>query len=243
MPYLCTVTIPSLTGVPADSVNMQMAVDTTGPSVNGAEAAEVADIWRSVWVDALPVALTAAGEFLSPTLSRVTNACEFSVYDITGHEDGSPHGSPIVSVFGTIDGAGASTALPSEVAVVATLEAVGRAVAAVETPDGADPGSAIDRPKQRHTGRFFFGPCNSACIAIVSSVARPSAGIQTHLMQMVETFDDELRAATATGLAAGMWSRADAEVRRLEAVSVDNAFDTQRRRGEKATIRQRRTLP
>jgi hypothetical protein len=48
--------------------------------------------------------------------------------------------------------------------------------------------------------------------------------------------------ALDVGVRPVVWSRKDAQVRPVAAVSIDNAFDIQRRRGEEPTLRTRTAL-
>jgi hypothetical protein len=120
-------------------------------------------------------------------------------------------------------------------ALAITLEAIGREDAAVEASGGAS------RPKQRRTGRVYVGPLNTIASA-TTGTSRPTAGIITHFLEAVDVLNADL-ISLSNGEALGVWSRSDATVRALEAVSIDNAWDTQRRRGVAATARTRNTLP
>lgn len=176
------------------------------------------------------------GATMSPSRSRAANACTVKTYDITGHLDGSDHGSPTGTSTFTLPASTSTIGLPDESALVIRLESEGRAAAQVETADGADPGSLPDRPKQRHTGRVFFGPLNgdSELQTTVDGHLRPSAAMTLRARQAMEGLALDLAANASYVL--GIWSRVDAVVRDAWYIVTDNAYDTQRRRGPGATI-------
>lgn len=241
MTNLVTVNIPSVTNLPKDAVSNQFAISGLSSS-NLADfaaiAAAVADFYNgagATWGEKIC-------QYMSDSLSRVTNACTVKMYDLDGHLDGSNHGSPVAAGTFTLGAALAGTPLPSEVACVLRLEATGRATALSEVPDSGDPGSSPDRPKQRRTGRVFIGPLQVSAITEASNIARVSPNLIGNIT------DAALRLAAAIGALTGsselgVWSRADQIVRDLESVAVDNAFDTQRRRGESASGLTRVTVP
>lgn len=233
MPLLVTVTIPSLTNLPADSVTNQWAIATTElPSA--AEMDSIQAAIRDFYTVVDAGSARTVGQYLSQQMSRVANACQIKVYDITGHEAGTPHGSPIDASSFTLPAVVGGSAMPSEVACVLRLEAEGRATALVEAVDGADADLAVDRPRQRRTGRVFIGPLTTSAVFVVTNVPRVDPSLIETLNGRAVSTHDTIK-ALSPDIRLGVWSRKDAIVRPLESVAVDNAFDTQRRRGEKAS--------
>lgn len=238
MSLLVTVTHESLTGLVQDRVVNTFAV-------NQADPADVDAEFMNAWTrffNVAPAGVDRAGgafgtglcNYLSPVLDRTANRSTTRVYEIPAVP--GPLGSPVAAQSFTLGpAAGAATALPSEVACVLTLEAAGRADAPVEIQGGAV------RPKQRFTGRLFIGPLNSAAVTIVGGVARPANVFQDLMIEAFRALDDDIRAEHPTHDLA-VWSRSDDLVRPVAHVSVDNAFDTQRRRGEDPTARRRVAL-
>lgn len=194
-------------------------------------------------------------QFLSPVISRVTNACHARMYDLDDGAGGIKDvltpgvilGSPIAETAWTLNAAGGTeNPLPNEVAMVCTLNALGRDAAAVEIPDTGDPGSEPDRPKQRRTGRVYIGPLNFTAQTAASSQPIPVDLFEDTVRGAIINADEWLRTASDTGPAGnrlGVWSRKDRIVRGLEAVTTDNAWDTVRRRGRGPTIRQTSPVP
>jgi hypothetical protein len=103
------------------------------------------------------------------------------------------------------------------------------------------PGGAT-RPRARDRGRVYIGPLSaSGCISQEATTLRPfvSDNLRNTLI------DAGRRLANFAGLPATwvVWSRKAAAVHNVVALSVDDAFDTQRRRGERPNVRTTWTLP
>jgi hypothetical protein len=233
MGFLFTVNLPSITNLPKDAVTNSFVVANT-LAFGDTERESAMDAIVDFYNLATPTSTVPVANRLSQALSRATDACTIRCYDITTHLDGSNHGSPVDARSFTLAASAGATGLPSEVACVLRFEALGRDTALVEAPDSGDSGLANDRPKQRHTGRVFLGPLVTQSIAAGSNPPRLATdNINTfleagqRLAQDIDTID--------AGVGLGVWSRADAVIRVVGHVAVDNAFDTQRRRGEAAT--------
>lgn len=248
MEVLAKVTLSSDTNLAADSVvntfafsNVDDMTDFTLDSISEALQA----FYRTIPTGGLaPLA-----DYLSPVLSNATLGSTVDIYDITGKLAQDPVtgkmplvGSPAFTESFTLQAPapGGVTPLPSEVAYVVTLEAFGREDAPVELDDDADFGAERNRPKQRHTGRLYLGPLNSLCTQVVSGVCRPSAALRDTARLAVAQLASTVFGANGALLA--VWSRKDGVLRTVDNVSVDDSFDTQRRRGEKASVRLRYDL-
>lgn len=139
------------------------------------------------------------------------------VYDLS---DPEPR-KPIYDTETSLPGMVATAGLPAEVCVCCSYE--------------APPTSGL--PQARRRGRFFFGPLNTAASDSTGNV-RPALALQQVLTQAVANM------AAQTKLAGWTWvvfsPTNGLEVLSHPAVSrawVDNAFDTQRRRGPRPTTR------
>jgi hypothetical protein len=168
MEFLVQSTLVSSTGMARDSVSNSICVQQ-----NDGDGDEfLFDFAGALWgfyAGTAPGALTNVSALMSPVLSRVADAHTIDVYDITGKLDGTPHGSPVFSLpFSINPTLPASTALPSEVAVCLTIEALGRADEPVERPDGADAGTAVDWRRRR-------SPSSAASPGPTPTSATPSA--------------------------------------------------------------------
>lgn len=182
-------------------------------------------------------------DYLSPVIVRdPALGMQVKLYDITGHLDGTPHGSPYYTHGGALIGTLVTgQGLPSEVACKITLEATGRAAAAVEVADGADPDAKPDRPKARLTGGFYFGPLNDVAIEYDGDIPRVNNSLRDTARLAVKDLSDHIF-LNAGGANLGVWSRKNGVIVPLEAVSVDDAFDTVRSRGEKPSLRERTAI-
>lgn len=181
------------------------------------------------------------GYYLSNELSRTADAVTLNVYDISTHLDGSPHGPPIAIDHQTLPNAASVQNLPGEVAVVLTTRAEGWEEAVVERADADIPADAKrDRPKQRHSGRLFLGPF---CISALDVDAAPlyiSRPINTLRHTIFEAAGQVFDNLAAGGIGWMVWSRKDQVTRNITAFQVDDAWDTQRRRGVRPSFRETR---
>jgi hypothetical protein len=189
-----------------------------------------------------PGAAAAVSGFLSGELADAANAHTIKLYSVAiAQFGGEPHGSNFdLSTFALPGQTGVN--LPSECACVLTLETGGRADAPVETADGPDAGFAVDRPKQRHTGRIYVGPLNSNTVTGGLIAARPTPGFQETLRLAAKQLATAAEAIIVDTPFLAVWSRKDRAFRSVEFVSTDDAFDTQRRRGVLPTSRTRLSL-
>jgi hypothetical protein len=92
-------------------------------------------------------------------------------------------------------------------------------------------------PAARRRGRIYLGPLNQTSVAsqITNSDVKPSDALILALLGAGERLMNHANATWA------VYSQMDAMAREITQVSVDNAFDTQRRRGGKPTARLMRT--
>jgi hypothetical protein len=120
----------------------------------------------------------------------------------------------------TLGAAVDGTRLPGEVAVVLSFHSL-----LTDVPEEV----GATRPGARHRGRIYFGPLNTASLDASTATVEPATNAA-------------LRGAALSFMALttapwSQWSRADAVMRTITGGYVDNAFDTQRRRGIAATAR------
>lgn len=245
MGLLTTVTFEnSLTMAPEDRVVNTFAVKTQGDQHTQGKLEALGAAFANFY-NAVPTGRpSSVGSFLSSVLSRGANHMVIRFYDITNHLDGSPAGSPIQDYITALTAAQAGDSMPTEVAMCATIESVGRGEAPVESPDGPDADLKVDRPRQRNTGRIYLGPFLRAAAVEQTNYNRPNAAFRQTVRQAFKDL------AVAVGNIPdapavwdlGVWSRKDAIIRAAGFISIDDAWDTQRRRGQAPTIREREAL-
>lgn len=146
-----------------------------------------------------------------------------------------PMGSPIFTFNSQLGPVHADvTSLPGEVSLVASFR--------------ADYGTAAEhfegtRPRARRRGRVYIGPLNTfTCDATAGSTAvqRPAAGFIDLLLAQLTALGNTT--ITTGGATWEVFSHTDWDGHPVTQGWVDNAYDTQRRRGEKATARDTFTL-
>ncbi len=235
MDVLVDLEFPSISGFAADSVHMGFAIAT---QVGWSPTTEIGELTIPIasFFNASQPNAEYVRSYISHEISRAAAACKFKIYDLAGALNGGPHGSPIAEDTMTLGAAFNDGAFPSQIANVLTLNGYPAAdPPPVETADGADPGTAPDRPLQRHRGRLFVGPLMSNAGEQGAGVAvRPTATFQTTLRQAANGLRDTL---TVDGHSWAVWSRANGALYPVESVSTDNRFDTQRRRALTPTVR------
>lgn len=237
MGVLAVVEMPMRTGLAKDKVVNTFAIAEADP---GATVSLAEEDYADAFIDFYTLthaSLTAAlGAALSPALSRVADACVVKFYDITGHLDGSPHGSPFYLKTFTLPAAGSAQAEPEEQAYCLTLEALDRNLQLVEVPDGADPDAKPDRPRQRYTGRVYLGPfCDGWKFTDANGMCRPNNPLQAGVRALGVRLAVAIDTISVDTAGLGVWSRKNRAIRGVATVRTDDAWDTQRRRGASPT--------
>lgn len=232
--YLCQVAFEATSGLAEDQVVNDFVVDYLNPidETNvGALTLPIASFYNFVAAGGQSVA-----SFISTMVSRATSSASMKVFDITGHLDGSPHGSPVAQDAMTLSPPAVDMSLPEEVAVVLTTRGSGWQGAAVDVPAGAPGPVGNLRPKQRLSGRLYIGPLATHANhggELAGAEPRPTIELRTALLNAGEHLVDQLAAATPDG-SWSVWSRAAAQTTPITHIQVDDAFDTMRSRGRDA---------
>jgi hypothetical protein len=147
--------------------------------------------------------------YLSETAIDQARGLEVRVYDTNESEPREPS-----TVVVPLVGFEATVALPSEVAVCLSYYSV--------------------RNIPRHRGRIYFGPLNLNAMSTADGMGDPNVS-----QSLIDTLQS--RASILSGYTDLPWvvcSLRDQALREITAGWVDNAFDTQRRRGATATRRE-----
>lgn len=181
---------------------------------------------------------------LGKSLSRGANMADCKTYGPIGvaqahgvvKGDASTYlGSPVSTVFGTLDAAYAGDELPRQAAVDLVLKGLGWEAEPVEAADGADVGTKVDRLRQRRTGRMKLGPWQTfVSIPDANFAARPRTDFSLALHEQFDLFRDEL-AASDINLA--IWSRVGGSFSHVSDTQVPNVFGNAIRRKVKVTNR------
>lgn len=224
--YLARYTIPRTSGLAADDCINTFAYFYTG--VGTPDNTAFAGLRGAIvdFYDQLnpPSTGDSPSQYLSTVLVRDTSH-RFDVFEIP--DTPGPLGSPVYSsnagpFVQTVAG---SDNLPSEVSVCLSFNA--SLVGVLEE-------SGTTRPRARRRGRIYLGPLRDVVTEVNNEPHPPPALLNC----LRENAADYLAAgAFAHDFNWGVWSREDWAIREVAAVSTDDAFDTQRRRGNAPTAR------
>lgn len=228
-----TVTFEHLSGLARDRVvnTFTFAAETDMTSANiAAITTAIEQFFTATPTDG--TAVGAPGILLSPTLSRTVKPI-VRHYNADGHLAGtSSLGSPVAQQqwTGNLPAPLSGGPMPSEVAIALSFHAA----------FGTDPEFAgTTRPRSSDRGRVFIGPLvmSSLIVGDDSTTHRPlvKPNVRAALLSNAQSY---LQVSGGGLLGLQVWSRKNARVRPVVGFSVDDAFDTQRRRGERATLRQ-----
>jgi hypothetical protein len=220
--YQAVVRLPAKSGVPKDAVQNSFCFRTADNlSANRNAVATLLDAFYRT----LPAtAVKKVGEYLSDTISR-TAIPTVVFYDITAHLSGSSHGSPVDTIpFAGVLPAASGSALPSECSVCLSFQHVYGSD--VEFAPGA-------RPRARDRGRIYLGPLLQLAMDQDVTTRRPKV-TATCMLDIGKAASVLSGSADPTWC---VWSRTNATALSVDQGWVDDAFDTQRRRGEAAAVR------
>jgi hypothetical protein len=166
----------------------------------------------------------AVSGYMSSVLSREANGCRFRGFDVGDHLDGSPTGlAPVHDSSWTLGAAAVGALdLPSEIAVCNSFH---------DATNLGEGGHTGPRPASRHRGRNYIGPLNDLA---VDNDGVPHVLEAFRLAITGAASSDDINTGNVTW---SVWSRKNAAMYAVTAGFVDDAFDVQRRRGEKASTR------
>lgn len=224
---------PDVNGNAADASVNDFAFDTA--HTPAAVAASIIAAFNTVYVLGQTL-----GSFLGMSRSRVANASLIQVYDITGHLDGSPHGSPVAVVPWTLSGGGfGGNNLPDQLSICLSLHAVltgilehGPSASRPTMDEAVDLGApathmASTRPRSTLRGRIFIGPITAATQTTDGLVNSDGFGVA---------------GGFANGLLAlepgwSVWSRTTASLNHIVGGWVDKEYCVIRRRKDRVPTR------
>jgi len=214
-------------GLPADSSQQQFIFSTNTVYPYTSAVTEINNKLLDFYNGAHGPSGQELAQYISHSMSRGVSACHWHFYDITTVLDGSPAGSPFHTTDWALGSAAVgSTDLPAEVAVVLSYHST--------YGSAPERGPNNTRPRQRLRGRIFLGPLNS------SAITASSSGRVVNDPNFRETIAACAATLMTTGTLTAMWvqwSRVNRDYWDVVGGHIDDAFDTQRRRGEDADVR------
>lgn len=180
--------------------------------------------------------------YLGAAIARDVNVV-VKHFRIEGHLTGTPAGSPAaIGTFGHLGAplSGSAAAFPSEVAVALAFH--GPYAGASEF----GPGTPKTRPRSRLRGRIYLGPLllNAVTWQVESATNRITVGDQFRadlLIAGAKLFNDLRGMSPSVNWC--VWSRKNGDIAEISTLTVDDAFDTQRRRGQVPSSRLSATVP
>jgi hypothetical protein len=220
---LASVHLPHVSGIPEDEVINSFVINNPAgaidpPSVNGA-------LHEFYNVDVAAGGPHNVANYIGEQISRAASACKVRWYDLTGHLDGSPHGSPVAETAITLGAVNpGALSLPSELCVVISTH--GDLSNVLEEAGNT-------RPRARLRGRSYIGPLSSIAMDQDASSKRVRVTLQCRATMAGAM----ARLMNAAGFDLCVWSRLNASASTVVGGFVDDGFDVQRRRGEKSTLR------
>jgi hypothetical protein len=228
------VSFKKLTGFVEDEVvNVWYFAKPTAGDPDATLLTTLANRIASFYNDVATGATISISSKFSPALSRAATAATIDFYWSDGLGVPSVWGSPIGTRNFFPDTATETNSLPNEVAICLSYH--GDLTDVPETAVNPTPPPAIIRPAARLRGRLYLGPWSTGAVANAATVLEPIP-----LPSLVTAIAASATALVAANTADLVWvgqSKSDDFFWEVEGGFVDNAFDTQRRRGNASTSR------
>lgn len=221
-PILVQQVLKSTSGLPTDVYVNDLVIGEAVGAGNSAIAADVATALDAFWNTTRSVAQPVV-HWLSQAVSRTIDV---KLYDLAGHLDGSPHGSPFLTTTIGLGASAGDVPLPEECAIALSFHA---------DTTGILESAGATRPKARRRARVFLGPWGmQAAAGPVGGHVFVTLNLQTALKEAGAQLITDLN---ANDMPLQVWSRKDATTRAVTGGWLDNAFDTMRSRGAKPNAR------
>lgn len=222
---LAVVRLKHLSGIPHDDVMNNFVFRTSATPPSTANLDDIKTALTTFYNTGAGSPSHAICNAIGSQMSRVTDASLITYYVLDGHLDGTAHGSPVRTDTWTLGSPiGTGSNFPSEVAVCLTFH-----TAYLTDPEFGPGGS---RPRARDRGRIYLGPIRDATR---STALDNEARLDPDWNQAFGAAAARLVADASTQWM--VWSRKNVATNTVSTGWVDNAYDTQRRRGPDTTSR------
>jgi hypothetical protein len=216
------VVLPRTTGLPEDVVTNTFHFHNIGTNTFEQASAIISDALVNFFNGLTSPATTfPVCTFINDQISRTTNASLVKCYN-----GATAPGVRVPEITAwTLGAVGNTTSYPAEVACCLSFRTVDEELVI---------------PQARARGRVYIGPLNSDAVGAESAGdPRPDATYISRVLDAAERLAD---ATLAEDIYWSVYSPSSNVLSRIKTAWVDNAFDTQRRRGAKATSRTSRTI-
>lgn len=211
------VSLPRINNVPEDTVINTFHFITPGPVVTDAEYADISTRLADFYLLPGGVLNRSIGNYIGDHISRVPLGCKIKLYNLA---DLKPRPIRYEGAFTMADPESAILDLPGEVALCLSYRAA------------APPGVPIARTR----GRVYVGPFHANAVTMNNAGdTRPASALITSMRD--RGFQLTLAGEVIGAAKWAVYSTIDNVARAVISGWVDDAFDTQRRRGSKATTR------
>lgn len=232
------ITFAARSQIPADTTMINLYYSPPGSEipVDGGSGTALIDALAQAVEDYLgappPPHINTIATLLGPGISRAVGDTKMSLYRIPVSKALS--GPPFAVRSLTLPGNPPTTGMPGEVAIVQTYHG--------DLSGIPEKGPNNTRPAANRRGRFYLGPLAGNVMTIDSSTGRVKVLLDV-LGLMNDAAGNYLKlSAQASSWTWSVFSRTLWQAFEVRGVAVDDAFDTQRRRGEDAAIRQKVAL-
>lgn len=231
--YKAVIQLPSQSGMPEDDIinDLYFFSDIAGDSHN--DAADNLQVRLAAFYNAVGTgAIDDLANFMGDQVTRAASGCAFNFYYQDFVSPPALWGSPVAVRNWTLDAGASSTNLPTEVAVVASFH--GDLTNVPETEANPSPPPAIIRPAARKRGRIYLGPfmINGGVESGPSNDLAPNAALRNTITGACVDLmgaNDDYEWVVYSPTTPAVWT--------VVGGYIDNAFDTQRRRGTAPTDR------
>lgn len=220
-------------GMPEDRVQTTFNIAFLNEAAFVADVLEIAVGVTNFWNTVPAGGTNFVAHYVSEVVQRTAGGASILGYYTDDFSGATPLGSPLMTASFTLGNAGAGGQFPEEVAACISYNADLDDVPITE-PNPTPP-PAIIRPQQRRRGRMFIGPLASLSGTDGAQSIRPSSTFMTDLGLAFSEMCEYINANTDGTVS--VWSKADGAMYPVVGGYVDNAWDTQRRRGLDATTR------
>lgn len=228
-----------------DGFTNAFAFETTGTVVPG-NLLPIMNNVAAFYNNAGTGGTNAVGKYLGPSLDTTSGHLLCQVYNITGHLDGTPHGSPIASSGYTLTSPTGSNALPEGVACCLNFQSdYGIDVefgpsGSIPTPADiiADYGAASThtgktRPRARDRNRIYIGPLNASATQNASTGrCQFTSQFITDVLAALFSLSGTISDGSGNSYNLRQWSRRNASCKIPTEAWCDDRPDYQRRRAD-----------
>lgn len=214
--YRVQAEFPYFTSIPKDVAVNTFHVACVPPLSSG----DLVDVCEAVrdFYNVAHGGAAALSTFLATPITRAANQCSVSIYNL---DDPEPR-PPLVTTNFTLGAAAGTNTLPLEASVCLSYNAT--------YPSG--------EVRARRRGRIYFGPLNSNAVQSGDSASfpQPSTAVLNALRQSASWLLAEIPSINPLANWC-VYSRVNGTSAPIVAGWTDNAWDTQRRRGNAPTVR------